>query len=733
MSGSNASAQSAVSDEGRGGGAPSPADTNKARKLIGLCQKDQSVVQSGHWCAPIVWKARKRLTDNFVAAIFLDFDYCHRKKAENAIWNVAFYSAIKSTREQMQGFLRGGDAGKAEAEKLSQQVSQFLTGAIAFYESLIAQFVSMFQLESLTRPHLDDESLWPSLRQKYEYCHRFLIRVGDLYRYHSHLTSAFSGKWQKCTTYFQRALALWPSNGHPYNLLAQNNDEMTSLYFYIRALSTSLPFKVAQKNVSDLLERTYRKKYPSDPSQSGRLDQLSELSYKELYCLLFDYLCVGTRSLDTVNVHKEFVSQLEKLIRTQNSLSETRAYRIVVLCIFLVSRTPPDRTTPNTSSISPLTLLLSVLSTLSECTVGYWNERRSSLSTLGENPLILPFSKALYVGLSWLSHHPKLLAPPSHFKGEGEGEADANESESTELLWWRKFRVMTKELGNLAIETAGFETSFDSDAPRSPLEEETDLKTCSFLHDELFTIGNPPVPGLSLASLSSNLLPLSVTRMARVRRAMFATVALSLVYFEIYPQQTFLFFDTTFNRFTAPPASPPASFAPSSSSIDAAAVPARGGNAMEIALNEAEDEFEEEILFKPTGVALSPSLPPSGSVSRTNAGVPPSAFAPPPATISAPATTSSSFSAAPAASAPVISPPSTSAFASHSLFAQPPSTSTTTTRFQSPVSLWGPVASSSSTSAPSPTASIWGPAPGGNSGSFVPPPSIWGSEVLNGT
>merc|ERR1719309_10952 len=82
-------------------------------------------------------------------------------------------------------------------------------------------------------------------------CQHCLVHLGDIARYRNHI--------QQAETFYRHAISMAPSSGQPYNqiaiLEANRSNKLSTVYFYVRAVSLSFPFPAACINLSKLLAR----------------------------------------------------------------------------------------------------------------------------------------------------------------------------------------------------------------------------------------------------------------------------------------------------------------------------------------------------------------------------------------------------------------------------------------------------------------------------------------------
>eukprot|EP00088_Acartia_fossae_P070332 TRINITY_DN9387_c0_g1_i8.p1 TRINITY_DN9387_c0_g1~~TRINITY_DN9387_c0_g1_i8.p1 ORF type:complete len:997 (-),score=235.99 TRINITY_DN9387_c0_g1_i8:107-3097(-) len=204
---------------------------------------------------PETWSSQQELLKLLKKILLTDLDYALEKKVEQMLWNSCFKTFIN----HLQTKSREKDAKiKAGAQ---MALSAILENSSGFYILLLEEIRLRFDL---TVPFLqngspygimqnqkekEEEKVIPSKASTNYICQHCLVHLGDIARYRNNL--------QQAQVFYRHATTMAPSSGQPYNQLAileaSNGNKLSTVYFYVRAISLAYPFPAAFTNLSKLL------------------------------------------------------------------------------------------------------------------------------------------------------------------------------------------------------------------------------------------------------------------------------------------------------------------------------------------------------------------------------------------------------------------------------------------------------------------------------------------------
>lgn len=165
-------------------------------KMI-LNDPDQTEVQDVEYC---LWKLHYKHIDEF------------RKRIKRNSSDTESVESAKSNNSD--NLLRGNGI-------LIEGFKSFILEATEFYQALISKTRGCHGLqEECYRREGISISAEPQIRQKCQFlCHRFLICIGDLARYHEQYEKhdAQSQNWSVAARSYLEAAMIWPDRGNPHN------------------------------------------------------------------------------------------------------------------------------------------------------------------------------------------------------------------------------------------------------------------------------------------------------------------------------------------------------------------------------------------------------------------------------------------------------------------------------------------------------------------------------------
>ncbi|GAB0093491.1 hypothetical protein DMENIID0001_086370 [Sergentomyia squamirostris] len=215
----------------------------------------------------------KQLLEQF---LLRELKFCQQYNVEQHIWKLLYYNTVEMLRklhaeddtDDGKTFYKTKcleliDEGSTFFEKLLRTLEQK-------YNFLVDNFVGV---NAGMGKGLKMTSLALVSAQK------LLLFLGDLARYREQILDT-SG-YGKARQWYMKAQQILPSNGRPYNQLAvlsiYSKRKVDAVYFYMRSLMSSNPFKSARESLLALFDET-RKKYES--SQKKR-EEKNRLRLKE--------------------------------------------------------------------------------------------------------------------------------------------------------------------------------------------------------------------------------------------------------------------------------------------------------------------------------------------------------------------------------------------------------------------------------------------------------------------
>lgn len=294
-----------------------------------------------------VQRARDKLKDLYEKILLTNYDFAASKEIESSLWKSVFYKVIEEYRQRLRKVLsaqkepnnRNKNGSKEELRKLSEMFRKFLEASSAFYHGLISSFQEKYNLK-LDGP-IPEEDRNQNLFRQYVSCHRSLIYIGDLARYHKDLYGDPANKeWVKANIYYTKALKLWPENGHPHNQLAvlctYKEDEFRTLYHYFRSLAVKIPFTTAKDNLTVLFEKNknkYENPEQSKPKSTEKSDKVEKFlkTFVRAHGILFTK--TGIESL--IKIKEKLMEEMDTLLQ-EGLLREETVLQMFVCNIFAV-------------------------------------------------------------------------------------------------------------------------------------------------------------------------------------------------------------------------------------------------------------------------------------------------------------------------------------------------------------------------------------------------------------
>ncbi|XP_055683331.1 telomerase-binding protein EST1A isoform X2 [Lutzomyia longipalpis] len=262
---------------------------SEAYRQVHNCDLIDSLVQTDHQIQELLvngvlfreWdtftlnrRCLKQLLEQF---LLRELKFCQQHNVEQHIWKLLYYNTIEMLRK-----LHAEDATDDGRAFYKDKCLELIDEGSVFFEKLLRKLEQKynFSVESFvgvnagtTAKGLKMISLALVSVQK------LLLFLGDLARYREQILD--TNGYGKARQWYMKAQQILPSNGRPYNQLAvlsiYSKRKVDAVYFYMRSLMSSNPFKSARESLLALFDET-RKKYEN--SQRKR-EEKNRLRLKE--------------------------------------------------------------------------------------------------------------------------------------------------------------------------------------------------------------------------------------------------------------------------------------------------------------------------------------------------------------------------------------------------------------------------------------------------------------------
>lgn len=177
------------------------------------------------------------------------------------LWKPCFYRRIEDFRRRIRKYAAAsaGDRGvRDHFARVSAEFQHFLADAAGFYERLRAVYAAWLSAHgAIASAALSGRQDAAKCRQS---LHRCFVFLGDLARYRELHSQKAKKNFAAAESFYHKALALAPENGNPHNQLAvlatYVEAETVAVYRYCRSLLIAQPFATAEENLALLFERT---------------------------------------------------------------------------------------------------------------------------------------------------------------------------------------------------------------------------------------------------------------------------------------------------------------------------------------------------------------------------------------------------------------------------------------------------------------------------------------------
>lgn len=307
--------------------------SSHSEEIFSECEKLKQIILAIPSGKVDLWYYRQELLDQYGQLILIDLDYALEKKIEHDLWTVVFKNDITFKQEQLKEHSQN-QAKRTEIQTSLQALYEYARG---YYMKLLQDVIQSYQFTnsicklpfSLIRKRNDDHPQCKEASIQY-FIQHILVHVGDLHRYSNHIDLA--------KTFYQYAIQTIPCLGQPYNQIAilhemknplssltSEQNQLITMYYYIRSIAIKVPFPLAISNLEKLFQRM--KDFPFT-----RYDQ----SGKEFLTLFMQMIAM---------INLEFqLEQLPTFIKLFQSLiiqhfQPTQFLQMITILMFTIHRT----------------------------------------------------------------------------------------------------------------------------------------------------------------------------------------------------------------------------------------------------------------------------------------------------------------------------------------------------------------------------------------------------------
>jgi tetratricopeptide (TPR) repeat protein len=361
-----------------GGRSASAKDPEAAQDLLEAAQKLEQqlkiLLKTKNEADESVFAMRRNIRELYKKILYKDQMFSVANDIVQNLWKTVFYKQIEELRKLLKvcaidpKAANNAKQAKANVEKyrrVQKLFRSFLRDASSFYEGLLDGHLKISQIvrdgsefrDDLQNGVEDRSRLYLALLT----CHRCLIFLGDLERYHQHVND--TRNYSKAERYYRQALELLPENGNPHNQLAvvstYTNNNLAAVHRYFRSLAvTGQPFATALQNLRIIFEKNHAKvlKYKQRDLESGVTPNydtyIGDLRRVDTFIVkLYGILYTSTDLELFVSVEKAVVKKLDALffrrmrqsVRRFSDVEKHRfanfAMQVLTGCIFLVHNT----------------------------------------------------------------------------------------------------------------------------------------------------------------------------------------------------------------------------------------------------------------------------------------------------------------------------------------------------------------------------------------------------------
>ncbi|XP_059614016.1 telomerase-binding protein EST1A isoform X2 [Phlebotomus argentipes] len=216
----------------------------------------------------------KQLLEEFLTR---ELKFCQQCNVEQHIWKLLYYNTIEMLRK-----FHAEDTSEAGRAFYKGKCLELINEGSGFFEKLLRTLEQKYNFLVDNFVGVNAGAMSKGLKMvslALVSAQKLLLYLGDLARYREQILET-SGYGQ-ARQWYMKAQQIMPSNGRPYNQLAvlsiYSKRKVDAVYYYMRSLMSSNPFKSARESLLALFDET-RKKYEN--SQKKR-EEKNRLRLKE--------------------------------------------------------------------------------------------------------------------------------------------------------------------------------------------------------------------------------------------------------------------------------------------------------------------------------------------------------------------------------------------------------------------------------------------------------------------
>lgn len=265
------------------------------------------------------WSAHQELAKLLKAILITDLDYGLEKKVEQLLWNSCFKNYI--------AYLQTKSKDKRSKDRAEAQVtlSWFLENASGFYILFLEEIRLTFSLSvpflqagspygTVSNQNVGKPSKKPSKASCNYICQHCLVHLGDIARYRHSL--------QQAESFYRHAISMAPSSGQPYNqiaiLEASRSNKLSTVYFYVRAVSLNFPFPAAFTNLGKLLGKLAGLGDNEDKETRDRSAKVTQHTFIPLFLRIQGMLQHSVQLVQCVKYCKLLTESFTSLVATDS-------------------------------------------------------------------------------------------------------------------------------------------------------------------------------------------------------------------------------------------------------------------------------------------------------------------------------------------------------------------------------------------------------------------------------
>ncbi|OQV05809.1 Est1 DNA/RNA binding domain-containing protein [Cladophialophora immunda] len=265
--------------------------------------------------------------------LFLDFRAAAGKKVEDRLWN-AHMKANSKFRQYLANFREGeGKKKVVERRKAEKLYLEFIKSSQRFYREYIQRLASNYKdiseiLEVAQGMKLDTLSADPPQKVDdtlkkllIDSCYSALVQLGDLSRYRETELQTNRRNWGPAVGYYNKAVALNPTDGRSYNQLAvvalAGEDHLRAVYYFYRAICLDSPAPQAQGNLDLEFKKLRTRSNQGKPISSTASVAEGSRDLHDRF-LIFHANCLGEDPRGQKDQQIEILRLLEEQIRERS-------------------------------------------------------------------------------------------------------------------------------------------------------------------------------------------------------------------------------------------------------------------------------------------------------------------------------------------------------------------------------------------------------------------------------